>query len=66
MIVVDIDKVEHQKKMTRIDTFIHSDLHFFLNAINQSPIEYVTPKNWISMTQNWKKKYPVVLPEYSV
>jgi acetolactate synthase I/II/III large subunit len=65
MIVVDIDKTEHQKKMARVDTFIHSDLNFFLTTINQSPIDYVTPQKWIDTTHAWKQEYPVVLPEYS-
>ena len=63
--MVDIDAFEHQKKMTNIDTFIHSDLHFFLKNFNGDPMDYVTPASWVDITQNWKKKYPVVLPEYS-
>lgn len=63
--MVDIDAVEHQKKMTNIDMFIHSDLHFFLDSLNQEPINYSTPTSWINITQNWKKNYPVVPPEYS-
>ncbi len=65
IVVVDIDAFEHQKKMTNIDTFIHSDLHFFLKNFNGDPMDYVTPASWVDITQNWKKKYPVVLPEYS-
>ena len=66
IIVIDIDSVEHQKKMTNIDTFIHSDLNSFLTEFNKNPIDYHTPSDWIERTQSWKRKYPVVLSEYSL
>ncbi len=64
-VVVDIDAVEHQKKMTRIDHFVHSDLKYFLEQMTMRKISYTAPHQWIKISQSLKARYPVVLPEYS-
>ncbi len=65
IVVVDIDEIEHQKKMTRIDFFIHSELKYFLTEMIKVKFDYSTSLEWRNICSKWKSRYPVVLPEYS-
>lgn len=65
-IMVDIDSAEIRKIKTTIDIPIYADAKVFirelLNGINK-----VRPKpasSWLPKCQEWKEKYPVVLPEH--
>ena len=65
-IVIDIDKKSHKKKTIDIDSFILSDAKKFFEKIikfteNENLNDYV---KWIKQCNEWKKKYPVCLPEY--
>lgn len=66
-VVVDIDLNSHQKKTIQIDRLVHSDAKFFLNEILSSKINDKTVqrnKHWLERCLDWKRKYPVCLPEY--
>jgi len=63
IVVIDIDKDEHQKNTVRIDEFINADVGFFLQKI----INKVLPKPrdlWQSKCLNWKNKWPVYQGDY--
>ena len=65
-IVIDIDKKSHKKKTIDIDSFILSDAKKFFEKIikfteNETLNDYA---EWINQCNEWKKKYPVCLPEY--
>lgn len=65
-IVVDIDPTSHQKKTIHIDLLIESDANIFLNALKTS-VEHLNTNaysDWLIRCVEWKKKYPVCLPEY--
>ncbi|MCX6727152.1 MAG: thiamine pyrophosphate-binding protein [Candidatus Shapirobacteria bacterium] len=65
IIVVDIDKHEHQKKTIKIDKFIHADAKKFLEAISSSLNDKKALEvSWLKKCQVWKNRYPVCLPEY--
>ena len=68
-IIVDIDAAEIGKLKTlgmKIDVEVNSDVGNFLNQLNDS----LKGKNlkdyteWLDRCLQWKKEYPVVLPEY--
>lgn len=61
-VVVDIDPVEHQKKTIEIDLFINADIKEFLKSFSIKDIPEI--KKWSSVCLDWKKRYPVCLPEY--
>jgi acetolactate synthase-1/2/3 large subunit len=63
IVVIDIDKDEHQKNTVRIDEFINTDVGFFLQKI----INKVLPKPrdlWHSKCLKWKNKWPVYQGDY--
>ncbi|MSU54581.1 MAG: thiamine pyrophosphate-binding protein [Candidatus Staskawiczbacteria bacterium] len=60
--VVDIDPAEHQKKTIKIDTFVHADAKQFLTHFE--PINVPDTSAWRATCLDWKKTYPVSLPEY--
>lgn len=64
IVVVDIDEREHLKKTIRKDKFIWADVREVLAALNTIELPDVNYKEWLSRCQEWKKRYPVVLPEY--
>jgi len=68
IIVVDKDKVEHQKPTINIDRFIQCDAKVFLRALARiSEKNELTKKSaWPECCRDWKKRYPVVLPEYAL
>ena len=55
VIVIDIDREEHQKKGVNIDIFLQMDLKKFFQEIGS---ERITPKNskWIEATEKFKEK----------
>ncbi|MBF05482.1 hypothetical protein CL644_02130 [bacterium] len=62
VVVIDIDPVEHAKKTVKIDTFINADIKEFLAKI--PPVTIPSTEEWRKRCLEWKKKYPVCLPEY--
>ncbi|MFH1728389.1 MAG: thiamine pyrophosphate-binding protein [Pseudomonadota bacterium] len=65
-IVVDIDVKELEKPGVIIDLKIHNDVRLFLNEIlkQYNNIKKKDFNEWISICNEWKKKYPVVLESY--
>lgn len=63
-IVIDIDTVEHSKKLVDIDMFVEMDLRDFFTWFKTQNIdgEY---KQWKEKCLYWKNKWPVCLPEYA-
>ena len=65
-IVVDIDPTAHKKKTIQIDHLIESDAKVFLTALfgRLGSLEGHLFNDWLIRCVEWKKKYPVCLPEY--
>lgn len=65
-IMVDVDATEIGKMRTRIDVPVCADagefLREFLHQIDSVQIK--DRSSWQKRCQDWKQKYPVVLPEY--
>jgi acetolactate synthase I/II/III large subunit len=68
-VIVDIDTAEIRKVKTfgvNIDVEVNSDVGHFLGQLNDS-LKEENPRNyteWLKRCLQWKKEYPVVLPEY--
>lgn len=66
-VVVDIDGAELKKKTINPDIAIQLDVKLFLSALNDH-LKGVKPgvtDLWWQKCQEWKQRYPVVLPEYA-
>jgi acetolactate synthase-1/2/3 large subunit len=67
-IMVDIDEVEINKASLSIDVKVVQDLKYFFKEfkkyIVENNVEFKSFLPWLEKCQNWKKKYPVNLPEY--
>lgn len=65
-IMVDIDETELKKPSVVPDIPVKADAAAFLSAaIKELPAKPVKNQDWIKTTQDWKKRYPVDLPEYA-
>lgn len=64
VLVVDVDKEEHTKKTIDIDRVFQCDVKKFLKSIQCYMDEVPVYQEWLSKCQEWKKSYPVVLPQY--
>lgn len=65
-VIVDIDETEIRKIATVIDVPVAADAKNFLNEFIKK-LNVVKQKDrslWMLKCREWKKKYPVVLPEY--
>ena len=65
-IMVDIDPAEIAKMKTRIDVPVCADANAFLEEFTKQS-KLIIPKkraDWLARCQDWKAKYPVVLPEH--
>jgi acetolactate synthase-1/2/3 large subunit len=63
IVVVDIDPIEHRKGTVRIDLFINADAKKFLRKA-----QGLTGRDtsaWVARCQEWKRRYPVCLPQYA-
>lgn len=65
-IVIDIDKIEHQKKTINIDKFINCDAYDFIKMFLSflSNEEIKVSNSWINFCKKQKEKYPVCLKKY--
>ncbi len=68
IIMVDIDRAELEKDTVRLHLKIQADAKSFLEELKRQ-LSGDEPKTqnftlWRSKCREWKKKYPVVLPEY--
>jgi acetolactate synthase-1/2/3 large subunit len=67
-VVVDIDLSSHLKKTIAIDKLVQSDAKFFLEELLSSLKKSTYNSNdpgWLKRCVDWKRKYPVCLPEYA-
>lgn len=66
IIVVDIDKEELEKPGVKIYIKINADVKNVINEMLRQAKHVHVPnvKSWIQTCNDWKKRYPVVLPEY--
>ena len=64
VVVVDIDKEEHLKKTIDIEKLICCDVKAFLDEVDNYIESTSSFEQWLQICQNWKNKYPVVLPAY--
>ncbi|HZU30198.1 MAG TPA: thiamine pyrophosphate-binding protein [Candidatus Angelobacter sp.] len=65
-VMVDIDPAEIRKMKTRIHVPIVADARAFLTEFDKQSTD-VDPrrwKNWVKRCEEWKSKYPIVLPEH--
>ena len=64
-VIVDIDRNEIRKIITKIDITFNTDSGKFLGALLRKINEIdIDVSEWLKICRDWKKKYPVVLPEY--
>lgn len=65
-IVIDIDPTSHKKKTIKIDQLIESDAKKFLESLIKCTknLSIIEQGKWLARCVEWKKKYPVCLPEY--
>jgi acetolactate synthase-1/2/3 large subunit len=61
--VVDIDPVEHSKEGIRIDRLVPADLHAFLSALLQQPVQQVS-EAWVEKCLHWKELFAKVEPDF--
>lgn len=68
VIMVDIDPAELRKPTIHVEFPIHADAKDFFTKINEKLTGRTVPvfegADWISICQNWKKDYPVVLQRH--
>lgn len=65
-IMVDVDGAEIKKMCTHIDLPVCADAGDFIRELLKKSEKLSTSchSNWNDRCQEWKRKYPVVLPEY--
>ena len=70
IVMVDIDRAEIEK-MDKVGVKIHGQCHdavFYMNGLTAALQELPLPKpfasDWLARCQDWKRRYPAVLPEY--
>lgn len=65
-IMVDIDSTEIKKMKTTLDVPVCADAKEFIKELIRQSGDIVPKdrKNWMNRCAEWKKKYPIVLPEY--
>ncbi len=66
LFVVDIDEKELDKPGARINYKAQLDCKEFFDKLSEELWQYTLPDygEWIRVCNNWKAKYPVVLPAY--
>ncbi len=65
-VMVDVDAAEIAKMQTPIDVPICADARAFLQEMLRQR-DRVAPRDrsaWLARCQEWKRRYPVILPEY--
>jgi len=64
-VIVDVDKNEIKKITTNIDIALNIDAGIFLSALLGKIDEInIDTSEWLKKCQAWRRRYPVVLPEY--
>ena len=66
IVVVDVDTSSHKKKTIKIDYLIKKDAKEFIkktsDALEKAKVSF--DGTWLKTCIDWRKKYPVCLPEY--
>ncbi|MGV8083277.1 MAG: thiamine pyrophosphate-binding protein [Coriobacteriia bacterium] len=65
-VMVDVDQAELVKPTLSIDLPIHSELRFFLEAMEDQirAVEWPDRSEWATWCAEWRRRYPVVRPEF--
>lgn len=65
-VVVDIDPKELDKPGVSIDLKINGDAKLFMSSLLATAVsgQLQDTTSWVSLCNEWKRNYPVVLPEY--
>jgi len=65
-IVVDIDAGEIAKLKMQVDLPVCNDARVFIEELinHKNEMKLKNRSNWLARCQEWKARYPVVLPEY--
>jgi acetolactate synthase-1/2/3 large subunit len=65
-IIVDIDQYEINKMKTKIELPICADAKDFIQELlkQKDKLNLKNHESWIKRCQEWKNKYPLVLPQY--
>ena len=68
VIMVDIDQAELDKDTVNLHLKIQTDAKLFLDELNRQlyreKLDNQQWVQWLKQCQQWRRKYPVVLPEY--
>ena len=68
VVMVDIDQAELDKDTVKLHLKIQADAKIFLEELNrqlfQEKLDSQRWRQWLMQCQQWRLKYPVVLPEY--
>lgn len=68
VVMVDIDQAELDKDTVKLHLKIQTDAKIFLEELNrqlfQEKLDSQRWRQWLMQCQQWRLKYPVVLPEY--
>lgn len=66
IVVIDVDEIEHKKKLVEIDRLILSDAKLFLQKLSAAMDAKVTKSyhSWLDKANSWKKAWPVCQPQY--
>jgi acetolactate synthase I/II/III large subunit len=65
-VMVDIDEAEIRKMKTTVHLPVVADAGAFLRELNRQLGETTIPRYdaWVARCQDWKRRYPIVQPEY--
>ncbi len=65
-VMVDVDEAEIRKMRTTVHLPVVADAGAFLRELNRQLGESTVPPrgDWVERCQDWKRRYPVVQPEY--
>jgi acetolactate synthase-1/2/3 large subunit len=65
-VMVDVDEAEIRKMRTTVHLPVVADAGAFLREVNRQLGESAVPprSDWVQRCQDWKRRYPVVQPEY--
>jgi len=65
-VMVDVDEAEIRKMKTTVDLPVVADAGAFVRELNRQLGESSLPRydDWIERCQDWKRRYPIVQPEY--
>jgi len=63
-IIIDVDPSEFKKYKFNIEMPVCSDAKVFIQMLLNSSVQPKNCQDWLDKCSSWKKKYPVILPEY--